>query len=89
MQVAAVLSDLTSLRVCDPKAAMALVTAKPGEASTAQREPLTGNDESDADLKRAKDLLWLHAAVKVAHQDGTDKELNDARKAVEQVLSEL
>jgi hypothetical protein len=31
----------------------------------------------------------LHAEVKVAHQDGTDKELTEARAAVEKVLREL
>ena len=50
---------------------------------------MVGSNESDADLKRAKDLLELHATVKVAHKDGTDKELNHARRAVERVLSEL
>jgi len=47
------------------------------------------HEDSDPDLHRAKDLLELHATVKVAHQGGTDKELNDARKAVEKVLWDL
>jgi len=46
-------------------------------------------DNSDPDLHRAKDLLELHATVKVAHQGGTDRELNDARQAVESVLRNL
>lgn len=46
-------------------------------------------DDDDPDLKRAKDLVHLHAEVKVAHQDGTDRELNEAREAVAKVLSEL
>jgi len=49
----------------------------------------TGTEANDPDLKRAKDLLELHATVKVAHQDGTAKELNDARDAVARVLREL
>ncbi|KAK5124213.1 hypothetical protein LTR85_001916 [Meristemomyces frigidus] len=89
MQVAEVLSDLTSLQVCEPKAAHALVSARPSKENTAQGETLARHEDSDADLKRAKDLLELHATVKVAHQDGTDKELNDARMAVTSVLSEL
>jgi hypothetical protein len=38
---------------------------------------------------RAKDLLGLHASVKLARQDGTDEELNEARMAVEKVLKTL
>ena len=34
-------------------------------------------------------MLELHSNVKLAHQDGTDKELNDAREAVAKVLREL
>lgn len=40
-------------------------------------------------MKRAKDLLELHADVKMAHADGTDKELNEAREAVAGVLASL
>jgi len=46
-------------------------------------------ETSDPDLKRARDLLELHATVKVAHQGGVDKELNDAREAVAGVLRSL
>lgn len=46
-------------------------------------------DENDLDLKRAKDLLELHADVKLAHADGTDPELIEARQAVEKVLRDL
>lgn len=45
--------------------------------------------DDDVDLKRAKDLLELHAAVKVAHQDGTDHELERAREDVERVARAL
>lgn len=44
---------------------------------------------TDVDLKRAHDLLELHYSVKIAHQDGTDKELNDAREAVAEVMRSL
>lgn len=43
-------------------------------------------EDSDADLKRAKDLLELHSEVKMAHRDGSDKDLNQAREAVASVM---
>lgn len=46
-------------------------------------------DEDDPDLQRARDLLSLHADVKLAHADGTDKELIQAREAVDRVLRGL
>jgi hypothetical protein len=49
----------------------------------------SSTDSDDPDLKRAKDLLELHADVKLAHADGTDPELIEARRAVEKVLREL
>lgn len=58
-------------------------------------EPVEGaaavarDEDSDQDLRRAKDLLDLHGSVKLAHQDGTDKELNEAREAVANVLRDL
>ncbi|KAK6430025.1 hypothetical protein LTR95_013821, partial [Oleoguttula sp. CCFEE 5521] len=69
----------------DPKAASALVNVRP-EGSAA---PVSTSDDEDIDLKRAKDLLQLHADVKLAHGNGVDEELNDARHAVEVVLREL
>ncbi|KAF2772157.1 hypothetical protein EJ03DRAFT_214211 [Teratosphaeria nubilosa] len=89
MQVAALLSDLTSLQICDPKAALALVRARPSGNSTAEAETMALHEDHDTDLKRAKDLVELHASVKVAHENGTDKGLDDARSAVEKVLREL
>ncbi|QDS68181.1 hypothetical protein FKW77_010481 [Venturia effusa] len=78
MKVAQVLSDLTSLRVCDQKAALDLVSARPSTTSTsagsveAVRQHtaalLAGTkDDNDPDLQRAKDLVELHYAVKVKH----------------------
>jgi hypothetical protein len=65
---------------------VALVSARPdGSADHKKVE----NSDDDADLKRAKDLLDLHATVKLAHQDGTDVDLNEARDAVERVLRTL
>lgn len=75
----------------DPAAALALVSARPGAGpdkdDTNSLSAVKTNDD-DADLKRAKDLLELHAAVKVAHQDGTDPELERARRDVERVVRE-
>lgn len=107
MQVAEILSDLTSLQVCvrpklspslkppsntpqDPAAALTLVSVRPGPSNDEQNSlsAATTRDD-DADLKRAKDLLQLHATVKVAHQDGTDHELIRARKDVERVMQGL
>ncbi|KAI7084518.1 hypothetical protein KC356_g6642 [Hortaea werneckii] len=87
MQLAAFLSDLTSLQVCDPKAAMTLVTTRPSNVDTAEAD--TDPQDNDQDLKRAKDLLELHTSVKVAHQDGSMSGLNDARDAIAKVLREI
>jgi len=69
----------------DQKAALALVNTRP-EGTTPTS---SSTDSDDHDLKRAKDLLELHADVKLAHADGTDPELIEARRAVEKVLREL
>lgn len=69
----------------DQKAALALVNTRP-EGSP----PISSAEETqDPDLKRARDLLDLHAEVKLAHADGTDRELIEAREAVERVLRDL
>jgi len=73
----------------DPKAALALVTARVTDGGTAQTETMSRHEDHDPDLHRAKDLVQLHAEVKVAHQDGTEKELNEARAAVAKVLREV
>ncbi|KAK5677735.1 hypothetical protein LTS10_009618 [Elasticomyces elasticus] len=89
MRVAEILSDLTTLYLADPKAALALVTARDAEDGLSRKETDARHEDDDPDLKRARDLVQLHAEVKVAHQDGTDKELNEAREAVAKVLREL
>ena len=75
----------------DPAAALALVSARPKFEDGKQNDSQANatNDDQDPDLKRAKDLLELHATVKVAHQDGTDAELNRAREDVERVMRTL
>jgi hypothetical protein len=69
----------------DQKAALALVNTRPEGITPTS----SSTDSDDPDLKRAKDLLELHADVKLAHADGTDPELIEARRAVEKVLREL
>lgn len=74
----------------DPNAALALVSARPETSVNGDSlRPSASKDDNDTDLKRAKDLLDLHRTVKLAHQDGTDKELNAARDAVARVLRTL
>ncbi|KAK0259999.1 hypothetical protein LTR91_015009 [Friedmanniomyces endolithicus] len=89
MRVAEVLSDLTTLYLADPKAALALVTARVSHDGTAGAKPMARYEDDDPDLQRARNLVQLHASVKVAHQDGTDRELNEAREAVAKVMREL
>ncbi|KAF2132704.1 hypothetical protein P153DRAFT_262535, partial [Dothidotthia symphoricarpi CBS 119687] len=91
MQLAEILSDLVSLRVCDPTAALALVSARPPSpsastsASAAPQNPST-LAEDDADLTRAKDLVRLHYEVREAHRRGElARGLEEARRGVERV----
>ncbi|KAF7594501.1 hypothetical protein BBP40_009134 [Aspergillus hancockii] len=96
MQVAEILSDLTSLRVCDYNDALTLVTVHeriPIESSqsdislaTAKQQEVKTNDY----LQRAKELVELHYEIKARHVDGTvDEELARAREDVKGVLMEL
>ncbi|KAJ9669087.1 hypothetical protein H2201_000913 [Coniosporium apollinis] len=92
MRIAEILSDLTSLRVCDPAAALALVSARPStstatQPSKAPERPDTATEEDDPDLARAKDLVELHYKVKVAHTGGAmDRGLMEARDAVRRAV---
>ena len=55
-----------------------------------QSELDAANTNQDVDLKRANDLVALHYAVKVKHQEsGMDKELLHARRVVGGVLTSL
>lgn len=88
MQVAEILSDLASLGVCDPVAALGLISIRPcliskscidlsTQSSTAARST------DDPDLIRAKDLVHLHYSVKVSHSDGyLGHGLSEGRDAV-------
>ncbi|KAL1311676.1 hypothetical protein AAFC00_001780 [Neodothiora populina] len=82
MRIAEILSDLTSLRACDPAAALALLAARPSSstsdgkyapsldqrATTAAALGTFSDNETDADvdLARARDLLDLHKSVERA-----------------------
>lgn len=82
LQLAEILSDLTTLRLCDPTAALALVSARPSTSSQANRTTENHGNE-DPDLKRARDLVELHYAVKVAHRRGElGRKLHEAREVV-------
>jgi len=47
------------------------------------------DDDQDVDLARARDLLRLHAGVKLAHQAGVDRTLGRARDDVARALRAL
>lgn len=64
---------------------MALVRARPDDVNATQ--PAREEGSQDPDLKRAKDLFELHSTM--AHQDGTDKDLDEARRAVARVYERL
>ncbi|KAJ6178528.1 hypothetical protein N7519_008989 [Penicillium mononematosum] len=85
MQVAEILSDINSLRVCGHSEALALVnvhknlSADSTESGGALEDKSPADDK--ADLRRAKELVELHYEVKARHVDGTvDEELSKARK---------
>ncbi|RJE26792.1 hypothetical protein PHISCL_00817 [Aspergillus sclerotialis] len=96
MQVAEILSDLTSLRVCDHNDALALVTVneklasqQPDEAKD-HLDPSPGTKTPNEDLRRAKELVDLHYEIKAKHANGTvDDDLLQTRAKVNRVLSEL
>ncbi|KAH8426729.1 uncharacterized protein LDX57_004462 [Aspergillus melleus] len=99
MQVAEILSDLTSLRVCDHHDALALVTVNDRLSASRipSEHPSSGiskdenlGDSADEDLRRAKELVELHYEIKARHADGrVDGELAQAREGVDRVLRDL
>ncbi|KAF9892867.1 hypothetical protein FE257_000456 [Aspergillus nanangensis] len=76
MQVAEILSDLTSLRVCDHHDALALVTVNerithPSESGEGQKPAKQHTEENtNNELQRAKELVDLHYEIKARHADG-------------------
>ncbi|KAI9710103.1 MAG: hypothetical protein M1820_002905 [Bogoriella megaspora] len=90
MKTAEVLSDLTSLRVCDPSAALTLVKARPESSPEAKQSPEKPGNATDPDTARAKDLVELHYAVKVAAQENElSQELADARDNARRAMAGL
>ncbi|KAJ5639271.1 uncharacterized protein N7484_007133, partial [Penicillium longicatenatum] len=101
MQVAEILSDITSLRVCGHNEALSLVnvnqpvtrksdTDKDSSAVNASDEAPGTQDKKHEDLQRAKELVKLHYEFKSRHSNGeVDDALRKAREDVELVLSEL
>ncbi|OJJ79854.1 uncharacterized protein ASPGLDRAFT_69757 [Aspergillus glaucus CBS 516.65] len=100
MQVAEILSDITSLRVCDHTDALTLVTVNerlPARAPSQETQSQTQSQsqaqshrDSNEDLRRAKELVDLHHELKTRHANGTvDEELARARESVRKVLKEL
>ncbi|KAJ5594082.1 uncharacterized protein N7459_000290 [Penicillium hispanicum] len=105
MQVAEILSDITSLQVCGHTEALALVnvhktvpssttstTTEGGKpATTAESEDKIASQLlKEEDSRRANDLVQLHYEFKSQHANGeVDDALRRARRDVEQVLWEL
>ncbi|ODM14428.1 hypothetical protein SI65_10163 [Aspergillus cristatus] len=93
MQVAEILSDLTSLRVCDHTDALTLVTVNerlPARTPSQEPQSQSQNRDSNQDLRRAKELVDLHHELKTRHANGTvDEELARARENVQKVLKEV
>ncbi|KAL5121245.1 hypothetical protein ACEQ8H_000713 [Pleosporales sp. CAS-2024a] len=88
LQLAQILSDLVSLRVCDPAAALALVSARPDAAGKETRGNEDDDDDNDdVDVARAKELVKLHYGVKEKQKRGElSRGLEEARKEVERAL---
>jgi hypothetical protein len=81
----------------DPNAALALVSARPNpssSATTSAGDPTASTQEDNAeardeDLRRAKDLVELHYAVKEAHKRGElGTGLMEARKVVDAAVGQ-
>ncbi|KAJ5288734.1 hypothetical protein N7478_001764 [Penicillium angulare] len=96
MQVAEILSDVTSLRVCGHNEALSLVSANhsiagPNDSTANNGVEQSGSDmKRQEDLRRAKELVKFHYEVKSRHANGeVDDGLKNARQNVDQVLKEL
>ncbi|KAK2758780.1 hypothetical protein FQN54_003472 [Arachnomyces sp. PD_36] len=101
MQVAEILSDLTSLRVCGHSQAHSLVNVHRNlsdSSAPATNDPNAGEgghvkETQSPDLKRATELVELHYDVKAKHFEGenwvVEKDLQRARTDVNRVLRDL
>ncbi|KAA8645918.1 PWI domain-containing protein [Aspergillus tanneri] len=105
MQVAEILSDLTSLRVCDHHDALAMVTVNERVAASRLTSEVPADADVDSDrtlpqqrsertaredLRRAKEIVELHHGFKLRHVDGrVDEELSRARDWVDHATLKL
>ncbi|KAI9679949.1 MAG: hypothetical protein M1817_004964 [Caeruleum heppii] len=92
MQIAAILSDLTSFRLCGHEEALALVHAAketPTSDATPHHRESSRPTSTDADLTRAYDLMELHRTVKLQHVAGEDLELRRVREDVNALIKDL
>ena len=91
MQVAAFLSDLKSLSVCNHEAAVKLVSLHKKVADDNELHNIEQrNIQANEDMKRADELVSLHESVKIKHLErGFDPELLQARKDVSKILESL
>ncbi|KAI9720390.1 MAG: hypothetical protein M1812_002896 [Candelaria pacifica] len=98
MQIAEILSDLTSLRVCGHEEALRLVNSSISLSTAFNSDTSdTGNttkvkprnEESDPDIQRANDIMELHQTVKVKHAQSLDADLQQARSEVRELLERL
>lgn len=101
MKVTALLSDLKSLSVCSHESAINLVktykspdTNGEDNGGAVHEKNTAGaygsSTTTDEDLRRADELVSLHQNVKLKHmQAGPDRELLQARQAVQAVLASL
>ena len=96
MLVAALLSDLNSLSVCPPSAALALVSVHRTDSTTSQSQTQVLSSASTAEtssspaIALANDLISLHHEVKLQYAEhGLDEEMLQARRDVQKVLRSL
>ncbi|KAE8149965.1 hypothetical protein BDV25DRAFT_155306 [Aspergillus avenaceus] len=90
MQVAEILSDITSLQACDHNDALTLVTVHERKPVDSAVDGTDAGPKLNDDLRRAKELVDLHYEFKARHADGSvDDELARAREDVNRVLREL
>ncbi|KAI9886410.1 MAG: translation initiation factor eIF4A [Watsoniomyces obsoletus] len=87
MKIAEILSDLTSLRVCGPAEALALVHASRTVSSTSddvvgmtgeKKDATTGsniktdkNNDDDSEVQKIYELMKLHESIKKRGQDNS------------------
>ncbi|BCS22397.1 uncharacterized protein APUU_30622S [Aspergillus puulaauensis] len=90
MNVAEVLSDLTSLRACDYNDAINLVTVNERLAASETAPKPVEAEGVNEHLRLASELVELHHEMKAVHKDGrVDDQLRRGREEVNRVLREL